>query len=270
MQSNSNKDEHSQTLRDKVRQFIFTRRLTTYQSFCLHLAEKALNLPDRMSRRRREGEPGIIGDQVNVDGFTVEKWLFEAAKIDALASMVMLDAVDFLFDMLRVLDDGHMREPLESRFKREFTQQVRGTIVEFRVPDGWGFQLLNDNYFAGSCGVAIVSRCHLSQVSHDAWAMGTLLGVGKAQSTDIGYFDVPCEIAPNIWNEPVRDEEKWVANGWYTGFLPYQWITGFATSRSSDGNLAWQPTPSNERILEVSEEARTQVEEFYREIESEQ
>lgn len=261
-------EEGRQTLREKIYRFVFTRRLTTYQSFCLRVAEKALDLPDRMFRRGREGEHGVIGDQNTLDSFTVEKWLLEAAQVDALSSMVLLDAVEFLLDMFRVLDEDHRREPLESRFKREFTQVIRGTIIEFCVPEGWGFQFLNDDYFAGSCGVAIVSRCHLSQVPHDAWGLGTLLGAGKADSMDIGYFNIPCEIAPRIWNEPVRDEKEWVANKWFTGFIPYQWITGSATSRSTDGTLDWQPPPSDERILEVADEARKRVEEFYRKIES--
>lgn len=175
--------------------------------------------------------------------------------------MVMLDAMSFFCDCLRIVTEPYDHDLFDSRFKREFTQSIQGLSFVFRVPSGWELSLFQDRYDEGNYGVGYVARCHLSQsTTHEDWGYGELLGRGNAQSFDVGYFGVPCEIAPQFKRMPIDvDDERW-AKASVTATIPYQWIIQTRNRNEADRRLYLHAPPSEQEILNVAINAVAAVE----------
>jgi hypothetical protein len=116
-----------------------------------------------------------------------------------------------------------------------------------------------------------VLRCHLSQsATHQNYALGTLLGRGSADSDDIGYFGVPCEILPHFTRTPINADLEWLlADRWMSATIPFQWIIQTRKWNEEERKGYLEPAPSEEGILDVARKAVCAVEGRVRQIEDE-
>jgi len=242
-------------------------RVTNYQRLCFRIARRALDLPapDWRGTFAREGMCLRHLDQL--DPIPIQRWLLEASEVNELAAMVMLDAMDFFCDCLRFMTRSQDHDFLDARFKGDFTKSIGGLPFVFRIPAGWELSLFHDKFDEGNYSVGRVLRCHLSQSTTDEnWGLGDLVGRGKADYTDLGFFGVPCEIVPKFKRTPIdADDERWRL-GTVTATIPFQWIREVKRRDSGSTKERLEAVPSEEDILAVADRAMDAVREHFAEI----
>jgi hypothetical protein len=228
-------------------------RVTEYQRLCFRIAKKSLDLPAADWQGKDDGK--ILRQLDTLDGMSVQQWLLEASEINALAAMVMVDAIDFFCDCLEFLT-GENHDCLGPRFKGDFTKSIGGLPFVFRIPAGWELSLFNEKFDEGNYSVGQVLRCHLSEsFTHANWGLGHLAGDKKADQSGLGFFDIPCAIVPKFKRSPIDvDDERWWL-GTTTATIPYQWIIQAKTDDPQTGKERLEPTPSHDEILTVADKA---------------
>ncbi len=252
-------------------QLFYFPRPTQYQQFCFRIAEKSLDLPVFDWHGQETSQDRLLRHLGRLDAWTVQRWLLEAAQLDGLAAMVILDAMEFLSDCLRFVMKTDETELFDSRFKGEFTKSIHGLPFIFRVPSGWELSLFNHGYDEGNYGVGFAVRCHLSQsTTHENWGLGKLLGRGNAYSTDIGYFYVPCEIVPQFKRMPIDvDDERWGGGiKTVTASIPYQWIIQTRRREADGKSYSLRAAPSESEIIELAVKAIDAVKELLAKIQA--
>lgn len=175
------------TFRELIGQAWFPR-LSEYGSRCTRLAALAAELPPDPVRLPDEFMTARFGDRTYPRAEVLVQWVSAVLEENVLAGVVLTDALDFTFGLLRT---GRVREFPESAHKSKLTTAAGEYWIEFTVPPGWEFVLGPDVHPAGFTGLAMVQRCHLSQNFYQGNAgRGRLLGAPGAKD-DVG-FDIPC------------------------------------------------------------------------------
>jgi hypothetical protein len=194
-----------------------------------------------------------------LDASIVEQWVLDAARIDALAGMVLLDAIDFFLECLRFLNEERHSYLIGPRFKRDFTQVIQGIQFVFRVPVGGELRLFDAVYGEGNYGVGNLIRCHLSQATtHINWGSGDFVFREDGTYDDRGYFDVSCEIACCLKRQLIpREDEAWGVRR-ITATIPLRWIHEIE-HWDEDGKVDLKPASDQNEILRIADQAIVSV-----------
>ena len=192
----------------------------------------------------------------DIRAIDLERWILKVLEENVLAGMVLIDAVDYVMELLgRLIEDRELCDCFGPQSKRHFTEMIGNTWVEFQVPVGWELILSHETRLAGYRGVAVIERCHLSQNTlHVNHAVGRMVGVSRDEHPDIGYFDIECGFFPGYrveGNEIVRPAN---ATGYGLGIcLPYTFIT--REIQEELPSLQLRPRPTDQEVYDIAKMA---------------
>ena len=113
---------------------LFFPRATHYQEFCVRLVELALELPVRSYHDGCQAAEPKLRHCDELRTVDVEPWIVTVLEENVLAGMVLIDAVDYVMDLLSRLTKRDEHDWFDPQTKRRFTEMIGNTWVEFQVP----------------------------------------------------------------------------------------------------------------------------------------
>ncbi len=224
-------------------------RSTHYQELCGRIGRLMLDLPTT--------EPGTpvgrwrhFGDLYSS---LLEKWVSMVRAENALAGILLLDALDYLTSLLdHIVGQAGKYEFPMTEHKKRFTKVMGGVLIEFEVPPGWELRFAEEKRLPGFRGIAVIRRCHLSDdFTHKNDAISHLAGVPWDYETDVGYFDVPCHLDPNRAIVDGRLRKRKRARPVMDITIPYTFIL-HEIDRPTLDDIRLIKRPTDQEVLDIA------------------